>query len=86
MSEFILQRTKPKMWSLTIDDQTFEVPLGGSLTPKEAAPLDTAEGTRAFFQKYIPKKIADTLTIDDYNAITNAWIRASGGLDAVGES
>lgn len=85
MADFVLKRSKVKTWTLDIDDQSFEIPLAPSLTPEKYAQLDTAEGTQAFFKEYIPKEIADTLTIDDFNAITNAWVSASGGLKKVGE-
>ena len=40
--------------------------------------LNTPEGTREFLRKYISKEAADDLTIADYDAITQAWIEASG--------
>ena len=35
--------------------------------------LATPEGTRQFLCKYIPKEVTDTFTVDEWNAIINAW-------------
>lgn len=77
MQEFTLKPKEADTLRLNIGDESFQIPLAGSLTPEEAATLDTAEGTRAFFQKYLPKKITKALTINDYNEITKAWLEAT---------
>lgn len=77
MSEFTLKRNEAKTLRLNIGEDSFQIPLAGSLTPEEAAPLDTQAGTIAFFNKYIDADIVKELRIDDYNAITKAWIDAS---------
>ena len=85
MADFVLKRSRVKTWALDIDGQTYNIPLAISLTPEKNNQLETAEGTQAFFKEYIPKEVADTLTIEDFNAITEAWVRASGGPKKVGE-
>lgn len=86
MAEYTLNKRPTKVLKLNIGDETFSIPLAGSLTPEEAAPLDTREGTIAFFQKYLSKKVIKMLVIDDYNEITQAWIKASGeGNQSAGE-
>lgn len=78
MEEFTLSKKPTKVLKVNIEDETFSIPLAGSLTPEEAAPLDTPAGTVAFIQKYLSKSAIKKLTIDDYNEITAAWTTASG--------
>ena len=74
MAKFVLDNsTDTKVLEVVIGEQSYNVPLAEGLTFKEAAALDTAEGTRMFFQKHIPKKILDGLTIGQYNSIVQAW-------------
>ena len=77
MKEFTLKPREAETLRLTIGEESYQIPLAGFLTPEEAVPLDTQEGTIAFFKKYIPEEVSKNLRIDDYNAITNAWIDAS---------
>lgn len=77
MAEFTLRRKEAETLKLNIGEESFFIPLAGSLTPDEAAPLDTPEGTRAFFQKYLSEELRDSLTLNDYEAITKAWVDAS---------
>jgi len=77
MAEFTLKPREIETLKLNIGEESFQIPLAGSLTPEEAAPLDTNEGTIAFFQKYLSKDVIAVLKIDDYNAITQAWLDAS---------
>ena len=87
-AEFTLKRKPEKTLKVNIGDESFLIPLAGSLTPEEAAPLDTQAGTIAFFQKYLSEDVRKILTIDDYNAITKAWVDASkkSGGKSAGES
>lgn len=79
-----------KVLVVNIGEASVKIPLAGSLTPKDAvdAKLETQAGTIAFFNRYIPEEIAEMLVIDDYNAITNAWVKASKEASTVpmGES
>lgn len=77
MAEFTLKKKETKVLKVNIGDETFSIPLAGSLTPQEAAPLDTREGTLAFIQKYLSDEVKQILVLDDYNEITQAWIKAS---------
>ena len=78
MAEFTLRRKPAETLKVVIEDKSYEVPLGGSLTPKEMSELDTPEGTRAFFCRHIPPDVTDTLTIDEWNALINAWRMETG--------
>lgn len=77
MAEFTLKRKPAKTLKVNIGDESFHIPLSMCLTPEELAPLGTAEGTRGFLRKYLSEDMKKVLTIEDYNAITRAWIDAS---------
>ena len=62
-----------KVLTVHIGEESYEVPLGGSLKPRELADMDTMEKTTAFLEKYIPKKVLDELSLDDYNTLVRAW-------------
>ena len=70
-------RSERKVLKINIGEDSYSLPLMGSLTMKEATRLDTQEGTLAFIVDYIPKDVIDNLTIDDFNAIIEAWKSAS---------
>lgn len=84
MAEFTLKKQEAKTIRINVGDDSFTVPLQGSLSWKEALTLDSAQGTYAFFKKHIPAEIFDALCIDEYNQIVEAWKTAS--LDASGKS
>lgn len=88
MTEFTLKKREADTLKLNIGDESYHIPLAGSLTPSEAAGLDTGEGTIAFLNKYLPKEITDALTVNEYNEITHAWAEASKKASGktVGES
>ena len=60
-----------------IGDESYDVPLGGTLKPRELAKMTTNDKVMAFFEKYIPKKIVEDLCLDDFNALSNAWVEAT---------
>ncbi len=87
MGKFVLeQEVNTKVLEVVIGDKSYNVPLMGSLTFDEASTLESAEGTRAFMQKYIPVKVLKPLTIDQYNSIVEAWKKESGVAMTTGES
>ena len=77
MADFTLKRREAKTLKIHIDDQTYEIPLSGSLRPKEVAKLDTVDATMEFMKHYIPAEVIDDLTQDEYNDIVKAWGEAS---------
>lgn len=77
MAEFTLRKKPAKTLKVNIGEESFHIPLSGSLTPSEMLPLNTAKGTQEFIAKHLSPEVAEVLTIDDYNAITKAWIEAS---------
>ena len=77
MAEFTLKKKPAKTLKVNIGEESFMIPLSGSLTPSEMRTLDTAKGTQEFIAKHLSPEVAAMLTIDEYNAITKAWIEAS---------
>ena len=66
-----------KVLKINIGEESYSLPLLGSLTIKEATRLDTQDGTVAFINDYIPKEVLNALTVDDLNTIIKAWKSAS---------
>ena len=77
MAEFTLKHVEPKTLKINIDDNSFHIPLQGSLSFKEARTLETPEGTYAFIEKYIPAEVLEPLAIEEYNQIVSAWKKES---------
>lgn len=77
MAKFVLKRREPETFDLEIDGETYRIPLAEYLTPAVNDSLNTAEGTRAFFNGYLPEEITKSLTVAEYNDITKAWVKAS---------
>lgn len=75
--ELTLKKRETEVLRVNIGDEVVNIPLGSSLTIDEFAELATFEGTVKFYNKYIPPKIAKTLTISEYNQITEAWLEAT---------
>ena len=70
---------KLKTLKVNIGEKTYSVPLAGSLTISEVQELSVKEDGYTFFEKYIPKKVLNSLTVDDMKALTEAWKEASAG-------
>lgn len=58
---------------INIGEQSYMIPLAKSLTMREAAGLETAEGTVTFISNYIPAEVIDTLTVSDFDLIIETW-------------
>ena len=88
MAEITLGKsTEVKTLRVNIGEETYSVPLAGSLSIAEMKKLKTDEDSFDFFEKYIPKKVLNSLTFDDFKALTEAWKKTSsseGGM-SVGE-
>lgn len=85
MARFVLEKIPEKVMEIVIDDKSYNVPLGESLTFKEAQLLETPEGTREFMGKFIPEKVLSSLKIVEYNTIIEAWRAESSTNRNVGE-
>jgi hypothetical protein len=75
--EITLKKPEVETLRVNIGDTSVEIPLGSSLTLEDYADLNTFEGTVRFYNRYIPKNIAKTLTFAEYNQITQAWTEAT---------
>ena len=77
MTEFTLKPIETKTIKINYLDESFELPLQGSLTFEEANLLATPEGTYAFMKKHVPEKIMKTIKVEEYNMILAAYREAS---------
>lgn len=77
MTEFTLKPIEAKTIKINYLDESFEIPLQGSLTFEEANMLATPEGTYAFMQKHVPEHIMKTIKVEEYNMILSAYREAS---------
>ena len=70
---------KPEVETLRVNigKDSFEIPLGNSLSINEWKLIETFEGTVEFFKKYIPEEVVNALTISEINQITAAWKQAT---------
>lgn len=88
MAEFTLKQVEVKTLKVNIGEDSFQIPLQGSLTWKEVLALETSEGTYAFMKTHVPKEVFDKLKVDEYNQLVEAWkaesIKAAG--KSAGES
>lgn len=86
MAEFTLKPQEEEWLKLNIGDKSYNIPLATSLTWAEAETMDTTEGAKAFFEKYMGKEVIDSLQLRDFTAVVNAWkdaskkAMASGGM------
>lgn len=77
MKEFTLKPIETKTIKINYLDESFELPLQGSLNFEEANLLATPEGTYAFMKKHVPEKIMKTIKVEEYNMILAAYREAS---------
>ena len=79
MAEITLKNSEEvKVLKVNIGAESYKVTLSGSLTIREARAM--REGTEdgiGFFGKYIPMDVLETLTMDQFNALSEAWKEAS---------
>jgi hypothetical protein len=63
---------------VNIGKKTYSVPLSGSLSIREMKAMrDGTEDGFDFFGRYIPQDVLETLTMDQFNALNEAWKEAS---------
>ena len=63
---------------VNIGEETYSVPLSGSLSIREMKAMrDGTEDGFDFFGRYIPQDVLETLTMDQFNALNEAWKEAS---------
>lgn len=63
---------------VNIGKKTYSVPLSGSLSIREMKAMrDGTEDGFDFFGRYIPQDVLEALTMDQFNALNEAWKEAS---------
>jgi hypothetical protein len=63
---------------VNIGKETYSVPISGSLTIREMKAMrDGTEDGFDFFGRYIPQDVLEALTMDQFNALNEAWKEAS---------
>lgn len=78
MSEITLGSAKEiKTLKVNIGKATYTVPLAGSLTIAEMKKFQKDEDGFTFFEKYIPKKVLESLTMDEFKMLSEAWKNSS---------
>ena len=89
MPELNLKRNKTEVLKVNIEDKSYSIPLGTSLTRKELAKLKTEDEVMKFLEKYLGKELMDDLSIGEIKQIITAWSEAtqnSGNGETLGES
>ena len=69
-----------------IGDKTYYIPLGKSLKIKELSHLDKPDEIMSFFEKFLGKEVMDSLSVDDFQAIVEAWSAATADQQGDGKS
>lgn len=69
---------------VNIGKKSYSIPLMGYLTLAETRELAKAEDEFAFFKKYIPEDVIDSLAINDLKTLTEAWKSESEKASGVG--
>lgn len=71
------EEAKDNTLGVIIGKTTYHIPLGKSLKVKELSKLNEQEEVLKFFEKYLGKEIMDSLSVDDFEAIVEAWSSAT---------
>ena len=63
--------------AIEIGDKTYSLPLAGSMTRKELKALTDEEAVYNLLLTHIPEEVLDTLSMNDYNQLVQAWMDAT---------
>ena len=77
MAEYTLREREADWLTLHIGENSYRIPLTTSITLGEANSVRTPEGVIAFFQKYVGEDVINSLTVDQFKEMTDAWKSAS---------
>ena len=67
------ERQKDQNLGVIIGEKTYYIPLGKSLKVKELSKLSEQAEVMKFFEKHLGKEVMDSLSVDDFEAIVEAW-------------
>ena len=73
MKEFTLKPKQEKTIKINVGDESFQLPLQGSLSRKEVMNLATPKGTYSFLKRHVPKDILDNMDMEQYNELLKVW-------------
>ena len=78
----------PKTITVEIGTGTYDIPLAGSMKRKDILALKDEDSVFQMFARYIPEKVLDEMTVDEYNQLANAWTDANDAENnaSLGES
>ena len=71
------ERQKDQTLGVIIGEKTYYIPLGKSLKVKELSKLSEQAEVMKFFEKHLGKEVMDSLSVDDFEAIVEAWSKAT---------
>lgn len=84
MAEITLGNKKEiKTLKVNIGKSSYSIPLAGSLTIAEMKKFKDDEDGFTFFGKYIPMDILESLTMDEFKALSEAWKDTSSDVSNV---
>lgn len=69
---------------VNIGKKSYSIPLMGSLSLAETRALANADDEFAFFKKYIPEDVLDSLALNDLKTLTSVWKEESEKASGVG--
>lgn len=82
MAEVTLKKenAEVKVLKVNIGKKSYNVPLMGALSIREMKELkDGADDGFDFFGRYIPMDVLESLTMDEFKTLNEAWKNASSG-------
>lgn len=82
MAEVTLRKenSEKKVLKVNIGKKSYNVPLMGALSIREMKELkDGTDDGFTFFERYIPADVLESLTMDEFKLLNEAWKNASSG-------
>ena len=82
VTKFILPEREKDIFELTINGESFPIPVRNSMTLGEVQAVINKDGTINlwgafdFFRAYVRPEVLDLMTIDDFKDIVNEWAKA----------
>lgn len=77
MAKIVLDNNTREVLEVVIGEATYNIPLGSSLSWKEANSIKTQDDVLAFFSKYIPEDVFESLSMANITVIINEWRKAT---------
>lgn len=77
MAKIVVDNNVKEVLEVVIGENTYNIPLGSSLSWKEIKELDTQEKMLTFFTQYIPEDVFESLSLGNITAIMNEWRKAT---------